>query len=271
VTWAQYGEFVEDGGYDERSHWSDQGWEWLQREGRRTPRHVDQMRHGVLQRRFGVLARVAAGQPAVHVSWHEADAWCRWAGRRLPGEVEWDSGGASGREPGLSLGRRARVDREHLPPVSRLRARPVARLFAGGVRCWPQGPARRVGSRPGRRCAALACAALPRPSATTASSAFAAAPHEGLGKPSLRRPRAPEQSFERPQRSGATFLATASRTAQQETGVDIPISLTVNGKSVTKTVDSRTLLVQYLREQLQLTGTHVGCDTAAVRGLHPCT
>ncbi len=44
--------------------------------------------------------------------------------------------------------------------------------------------------------------------------------------------------------------------------MDIPISLTVNGKSVTKTVDSRTLLVQYLREQLQLTGTHVGCDTA---------
>jgi carbon-monoxide dehydrogenase small subunit len=44
--------------------------------------------------------------------------------------------------------------------------------------------------------------------------------------------------------------------------VDIPISLTVNGKAVTKTVDSRTLLVQLLREQLQLTGTHVGCDTA---------
>ena len=44
--------------------------------------------------------------------------------------------------------------------------------------------------------------------------------------------------------------------------MDIPISLTVNGKAVTKTVDSRTLLVQYLREQLQLTGTHVGCDTA---------
>ena len=44
--------------------------------------------------------------------------------------------------------------------------------------------------------------------------------------------------------------------------MDIPISLTVNGKSVTKTVDSRTLLVQFLRENLQLTGTHVGCDTA---------
>jgi aerobic carbon-monoxide dehydrogenase small subunit len=44
--------------------------------------------------------------------------------------------------------------------------------------------------------------------------------------------------------------------------VDIPISLTVNGKSVSRTVDARTLLVQLLREQLQLTGTHVGCDTA---------
>ena len=44
--------------------------------------------------------------------------------------------------------------------------------------------------------------------------------------------------------------------------MDLPISLTVNGKSVTKTVDPRTLLVQFLREQMQLTGTHVGCDTA---------
>ena len=44
--------------------------------------------------------------------------------------------------------------------------------------------------------------------------------------------------------------------------MDIPISLTVNGKSVSRTVDARTLLVQFLREQLQLTGPHVGCDTA---------
>ena len=44
--------------------------------------------------------------------------------------------------------------------------------------------------------------------------------------------------------------------------MDIPISLTVNGKAVTKTVDSRTLLVQFLREDLELTGTHVGCDTS---------
>ncbi|MDQ6628598.1 MAG: (2Fe-2S)-binding protein [Pseudomonadota bacterium] len=44
--------------------------------------------------------------------------------------------------------------------------------------------------------------------------------------------------------------------------MDVPLSLTVNGKAVKATIDPRTLLVQFLREHLQLTGTHVGCDTA---------
>ena len=44
--------------------------------------------------------------------------------------------------------------------------------------------------------------------------------------------------------------------------MSIPISLTVNGKAVQANVDPRTLLVQLIREHLQLTGTHVGCDTA---------
>jgi carbon-monoxide dehydrogenase small subunit len=44
--------------------------------------------------------------------------------------------------------------------------------------------------------------------------------------------------------------------------VNVNLSLTVNGRAVTASVDPRTLLVQLIREQLQLTGTHVGCDTA---------
>ena len=44
--------------------------------------------------------------------------------------------------------------------------------------------------------------------------------------------------------------------------MSIPLQLTVNGKAVKTTVDPRTLLVQLIREELQLTGTHVGCDTA---------
>ena len=40
------------------------------------------------------------------------------------------------------------------------------------------------------------------------------------------------------------------------------VSMTVNAKPVTGEVESRTLLVQFLREQLRLTGTHIGCDTS---------
>jgi carbon-monoxide dehydrogenase small subunit len=43
--------------------------------------------------------------------------------------------------------------------------------------------------------------------------------------------------------------------------VSVTFSLTVNGKAVTATVDPRTLLVEFLRNELALTGTHVGCDT----------
>ena len=42
----------------------------------------------------------------------------------------------------------------------------------------------------------------------------------------------------------------------------VSVSMTVNGKSVTASIDARTLLSQFIREQLQLTGTHIGCDTA---------
>jgi carbon-monoxide dehydrogenase small subunit len=44
--------------------------------------------------------------------------------------------------------------------------------------------------------------------------------------------------------------------------VNVSLSLTVNGRAVEASVDPRTLLVQFIREHLRLTGTHVGCDTA---------
>ena len=108
VTWAQYSEFVEDGGYDEERFWSAAGWAWLHGNGggheRRTPRHVDQMRQGVLQQRFGRLARVPLQQAALHVSCYEAEAWCRWAQRRLPTEVEWEVAAHAGASRGFRWG-----------------------------------------------------------------------------------------------------------------------------------------------------------------------
>src|SRR3954462_13902000 len=47
-----------------------------------------------------------------------------------------------------------------------------------------------------------------------------------------------------------------------ENSMEISVSMTVNGKPVARQIDSRTLLVELLREHLRLTGTHVGCDTA---------
>lgn len=101
VSWAQYAEFVADGGYDRPEFWLPAGWDWLQalaqQEGRRAPRHVEQIgvaraggQGGVLQTLFGQTQRRAGDQPAMHLSWWEADAWCRWAGRRLPTEAEWE-------------------------------------------------------------------------------------------------------------------------------------------------------------------------------------
>lgn len=71
VSWTRFEQFVDAGGYRRREYWDDAGWAWLQS-------------HGVPQR-----PKHAHG-PATHLTAYEAQAWCRWAGRRLPTEFEWE-------------------------------------------------------------------------------------------------------------------------------------------------------------------------------------
>ena len=89
VSWAEFVEFVADGGYDDARWWTDAGWQMLEATGRRAPRYVEQTGGGVLARRQGRLQRLPLAQAVLHVSAHEAQAWCCWAGRRLPTEAEW--------------------------------------------------------------------------------------------------------------------------------------------------------------------------------------
>jgi len=91
VRWADFLPFVEEDGYDRRELWSDDGWRWRGETASRAPRYLS--REGLEWRveRFGSVQPLDARMPASHLTFHEAEAWCRWAGRRLPTEFEWEA------------------------------------------------------------------------------------------------------------------------------------------------------------------------------------
>jgi ergothioneine biosynthesis protein EgtB len=91
VTQKQFLEFVEDGGYQKESCWDGEGSSWLAQIGATHPVYWRRNAHGGWERRwFDRWLPLEPELPVIHVNWHEANAFCHWAGRRLPTEVEWE-------------------------------------------------------------------------------------------------------------------------------------------------------------------------------------
>ncbi|MCM2327711.1 MAG: SUMF1/EgtB/PvdO family nonheme iron enzyme [Lysobacter sp.] len=103
VTNREFLAFVEEGGYGRDEHWTGEGRRWREAAGATAPRNWVREDGDWAMRWFDSRVPLRGEEPVVQVCRHEAEAWCRWAGRRLPTESEWEfaarNGGRGDRYP----------------------------------------------------------------------------------------------------------------------------------------------------------------------------
>ena len=139
VSNAAYQEFIADGGYDDPRWWTPEGWDHRQRTGLTAPLYWRREGTGWIRDRFGVTEPVPPAEPVLHVSWYEADAYARWAGRRLPTEAEWEKAArfdpASGRSRRFPWGDEDPTAGPGQPGPAVSPARPRGQLPGGAAPC----------------------------------------------------------------------------------------------------------------------------------------
>lgn len=136
VSNGEYMRFVEAGGYRRRELWSDEGWAFIREHSIEAPKHWRRDEDGRWSTRsMNHIEQVNPRRPVVHVCWHEADAYCRWAGARLPTEAEWEV--AASWDP--SKGAQRRYPWGEAPPTDRHANLDQLGFMAAEIGAYPSG------------------------------------------------------------------------------------------------------------------------------------